>query len=136
MLRFVIFGGHQGRDSTMGASIPICGNGAFKPALVRLIRGKTELLLGAGIIRKLDITVRYGGDQFKVGQIECGMVTFNEKNHVVFPLVPTSRAYAKLNGNSRKLRNSKIGDLSDARRFWREITSSESFTTEKPTVAK
>ena len=59
-LRFV---NHQGRDSTIGALIPIRENGAFKPARVRLIRGKSELLSGMCIITKLDISVRFGGDR-------------------------------------------------------------------------
>ena len=65
-------GGHQGRDSTLGASIPIWANGAFKQARVRPIRGITELLAAMGIIRKLDITVRFSGGQFKFGQSEWG----------------------------------------------------------------
>ena len=69
LLRFAP-GDHQGRDSTVGASIPIWANGAFKPARVGLIHGKAALLLGMDIIRKLDITVRFGGDRFMVGQSE------------------------------------------------------------------
>ena len=102
------FGGHPGRVPTMVAAMPIWANGAFKPARVRLIRGKTELLSGMSIIRKIDITVRFGIDQFKVGQSEWGMVTFNGKRHLVFPLDPTSCAYSKLNEYFGKLRNSKI----------------------------
>ena len=35
-------------------------------------------------------------------------MAFNEKRHCVFPLVPTSSAYAELNGYFGKLQNSKI----------------------------
>ena len=37
-------GGHEGLDSTMGAAIRIWADGMSKPARVRLIQGKTELL--------------------------------------------------------------------------------------------
>ena len=60
------------------------------------------------IIRNLDITVRFGGDQCTVGQSAWEMMTFNEKRRWVFPLVPTSIAYAKSNGHFGKLRNSQI----------------------------
>ena len=70
--------GRQGRDSTMGAAIPIWVNGAFKQARVRLIHGKAELLIGMDIITQLDITVRFGRDQFGVGQSESGSMAFNE----------------------------------------------------------
>ena len=66
LLRFA-FGGRQWLDSTMGAAIPIWANVTFRPARVRLIRGKTELLSGMGIICKHGITVRFGRDQFNVG---------------------------------------------------------------------
>ena len=106
-LRFAS-GAHQWRDSTMAASIPIWANGTFKPARARLIRGKAELLSGMDIVRKLDVTVRFGGDQFKVGQSEWEMaMTFNENNHWVFPSVPTSCAYAKLNEYVGKLQKRK-----------------------------
>ena len=81
LLRFA-FANHQWRDSTMGTEIPIWAQGNFTPARVRLIRGKTEILAGMGIVRELDIAVRFCGDQFKVGQIEWGMMTFNEKRHL------------------------------------------------------
>ena len=79
-----------------------------KPARVRLILGKTELLPGMDIIRKLDIAVRFGGAQFKVGQSEWEMTTFHEKYHWVFPLVPSDCDYAKLNEYFGKLQNSEI----------------------------
>ena len=86
------FGAHQGRDSTMGAAIPIWAQWDFKPARVRLIRGKTELLSGIDIVRAMDIAVRFGCAQYKVGQGEWEMAPFNEKRHRVFPLVSTSSA--------------------------------------------
>ena len=72
----------------MGDLIPIWADGTSKPARVRLIRGKTELLPGMDIVRKLDITVPFGGDKFKVGQSEWGMVTFNEKHHLGISVTP------------------------------------------------
>ena len=77
--------------------LPIWINDAFRPVRVRLIDGITELLLGLEIIRKLDIAVVFGGNHFRVGQGELKMMTYNEKNHWVFPLAPTACAYAKLN---------------------------------------
>ena len=47
------FANHQGRDSEMSTAVPVWGNGTFKPASVRVIRGKTEQLLGMNIIRAL-----------------------------------------------------------------------------------
>ena len=67
LLRFA-FWNHEARDSTMGDSIPIWADGMFQPARVRLIRGKTELLLGMGIIKKLDLTVNFGGTNSSLGR--------------------------------------------------------------------
>ena len=64
LLRFA-FGGHEGRVSMMGAAIPIWADGTSKPALVRLIRGKSELLLGIDIIRKMDLAVNFGGESIQ-----------------------------------------------------------------------
>ena len=75
------------------------------------MHGKTELLLGMNIVRKLDIAVSLGGDQFKVGQGEWDMMTFKEKKHCVFPPAPTSCAYTKLNEYFGKLQNSELGVL-------------------------
>ena len=47
LLRFA-YGGREGRDSLMGESIHIWADGAFKPARLRLIRGKSELLFADG----------------------------------------------------------------------------------------
>ena len=62
-------------------ALPIWINDAFRPVRVRLIDGMTELLLGLEIIRKLDITVVFGSNQFRVGQGESEMMTYNEKRH-------------------------------------------------------
>ena len=107
LLRFA-FVNHDGSESLMGASIPIWMDGTFKPARVRLIRAKTELLSVVDIIKKLDAAVNFGGNQFKVGQSEWEMVTFSEKNHWVFPLGPTACAYSKLNEYFAKLRGLEI----------------------------
>ena len=73
-----------------------------------LIQGKAELISGMGIIRTLDITFRFGRDQFKDGHREWETMTFNGKRHLAFPLVPTARSYANLNGYFGKLQSSKI----------------------------
>ena len=82
--------------------------GAFKPARDMLSRGKTELLLGMGIVKKLDLAVNFENNQFKFGQCEWEMMTFNEKHRWAFPLVPTACGYAKLNEYFGKLRDVKI----------------------------
>ena len=64
----------------MGTAIPIRAQGNRKPARVRLTHGKTELLSGMDIVRKLDIADLPGCDQFKLGQSEWEMVAFNEKH--------------------------------------------------------
>ena len=84
MLKYV-FGNHQGRDSEAITAIPIWANGIFRPLRVRLIRGKTELLSGMRIVKKLGVQVASESDQFKVGQGEWEMMTLKEKNHWVFP---------------------------------------------------
>ena len=81
--------------------------GAFKPARDMLSRGKTELLLGMGIVKKLDLAVNFENNQFKFGQCEWEMMTFNEKHRWAFPLVPTACGYAKLNEYFGKLRDEK-----------------------------
>ena len=105
------FANHQGRGSEASTVVPIWANGIFKPALVRLIRCKSELLLGMDIVRALDIAVIFGGDRCKFGLVGWGMMTSNGKNHWVFPLCPTSCAYAKSNGYFGKLRGSEIDVL-------------------------
>ena len=107
MLRLVI-GRREGRGSEMGAPIPLWADGKSKQAIGRLIRGKSELLSGMGITKKLDLAANFGRNQSKVGQSEWAMMTFSEKHRLVFPLSPTSCAYAKLNVYFGKLRSSEI----------------------------
>ena len=73
-----------------------------------MIDGMTELLLGLDIARKLDITVVFGSDHFMDGQGELEMMTYNEKHHWVFHLVPTACAYTKLNDYFRKMQKEQI----------------------------
>ena len=101
VLRF-IFGNHQGRNSESSTIMPIWVDGDFKPVKIRLIDGKTELLLGMDVIRKLQLTVDFGSERFQVGQGEWEAMTFNDKHHWVFPLVPNARAYKKLEQYFRK----------------------------------
>ena len=98
------FWGHEGRGSEMGTSIPIWENGTPMPARVMLILGIAGLLSGMDIINQVGSTVNFRSNQFKVGQSGWGMMTFNEKHHCVFPLVPTSCDYVKLNGYFGQLR--------------------------------
>ena len=66
-LRFA-FGDHQGRMSEASTSLPIWVNGDFRPVRVMLIRGKTELLPGMHLVKKLGALVCFGSDRFKVGK--------------------------------------------------------------------
>ena len=74
--------------SVGSAVLPIWITDTFIPARMRMIDGMTELLLGLDIIRKLDTTVVFGSNQFRVGQGESEMVTYNGKHHWVFPPSP------------------------------------------------
>ena len=85
----------QGPVSDASTALPIWARGSFKHVRIALIIGGSELLLCMHTIKKLDIAVCFGIDRFHVGQ-GWGMLTFNEKHRWVFPLVPTSCAYAKL----------------------------------------
>ena len=40
--------------------------------------GENRITMGLDIVRKLDITVVFGSDHFRVGQGELGMMTYNE----------------------------------------------------------
>ena len=62
----------------MGGNNTYLGGRNVNPARASLIRGKTELIPGLGIVKKLDAAVNFGGNRCKVGQSECEMVTFNE----------------------------------------------------------
>ena len=95
----------------MSTVIPICVLDTFKPVSARLIEGETELLLGLDIIRELDITVEFGSDHFRIGQVELEMMTYNGKHHWVFPLLPTDCAYAALGEYFGKLQKSQISAL-------------------------
>ena len=90
------FGNQQGRASLTSTVLPIWVTDSFKRARVRLIEGGTELLPGLDIVGKLDIVVEFGIERFRFGRGELEMMTFNEKRHWVFPLVPTSCDYAKV----------------------------------------
>ena len=84
-------------------ALPIWATDSSRPAMVRLIDGMAELLLSLDIVMKLDITVVFGCDHFRAGKGELEMMTYNEKHHWVFPLVPTACAYTKLNDYFRKM---------------------------------
>ena len=86
-------------------------NGTFRQARVRLIQGKTELLPGMRIVKKLGAAGCFGSDRFKVGQGEWEMMTLNEKHHWVFPLALTACDYAKLDEYFGKLRKAEIDVL-------------------------
>ena len=54
--------------SLQSTVLPIWITDSFRPTRVRLVEGKTELLLRLDIVKKLDITVVFGSDHFRVGQ--------------------------------------------------------------------
>ena len=109
-LRFLL-GDQKERASVASTVLPIWVNDSFKPSRIRLITGKTELLPGLGIVKKLDIGVCFGRDRAQVGQGEWGMMTFNEKHYWVFPLVPSACDYPKLDGYFGKFLNAEISAL-------------------------
>ena len=76
--------GHEWRDSLTGEVIPIWADGTSKQARAMLIRGKSELHSGIGIVKKLDSEVNFGSDQFNVGKSEWAMMTSDEKHRRVF----------------------------------------------------
>ena len=94
--------------SVTSTALPIWVADSFKPVLVRLIEGKTELLHGLHIVRKPDIGVEFGRNRFRVGQGELEMVTFNEKHRCVFPLAPTACDCEKLGEYYGKCENQKL----------------------------
>ena len=102
------FGNQQGRVSAPSTVLPIWVADSFKPVRVRLIEGKTELLPGTDIVRKLDIRVEFGSKRFIVGRGELEMMTFNEKYHWVFHPAPTACAYANMDGYFGKCTNRKL----------------------------
>ena len=80
------------------------------------------------IVKKLDMSVNFGPNQFKVGQSEWAAITFNVEHRWVFPLVPTARAYTKLDEYFGKFRNAEIQVLQAQGGVWRKFTFSESST--------
>ena len=103
-----VFGNAHGRVSAKRTILPIWITDAFRPVRVRLIEGVGWLLLCLDIVKKLDITVVFGCDHFRVGQGELEMMTYNEKHHWVFPLFPTACAYAKLGDYFWEMRKGQI----------------------------
>ena len=77
------------------------------------------------IVRELDITVDFGSDHFRAGQGEFETMTYNEKHHWVFPLVPTDCAYAKLSEYFGKMQKSQILALQAHGGFWGSFGSSK-----------
>ena len=82
------------------------------------------------IIRKLRLTVDFGGERFQVGQGEWEGMTSNDKHRWVFPLVPTACAYAKLDDYFRKMQKKQIevlqtqGDFSETQEV-RKVSKSK-----------
>ena len=63
----LVFGNAHGRVSVQGAVLPIWITDSFRPERVRLLVGKTELLLGLDIVKKLDISVVFGSAHSGLG---------------------------------------------------------------------
>ena len=82
------------------------------------------------IIKKLQLAVDFGSEQFQVGQGEWEGTTFNDKHHWVFPLVPTACAYKKLDDYFRKMQKHQIevlqtqGDFSETQEV-RKVSKSK-----------
>ena len=82
------------------------------------------------VIKKLQLAVNFGGEGFQVGQVEWGEMTFNDKHHWVFPLVPTACAYTKLGEYFRKMQKHQIevlqtqGDFSETQEV-RKVSKSK-----------
>ena len=72
-----------------------------------MVSGGAELLLGMGIIGKLDITVGFGERKVQIGQGEWRAVTRNKKNRWVSP-PPTARGREK---TGRIFPGNENGDL-------------------------
>merc|ERR1712112_14123 len=129
-LKFV-FGNAHGRVPVKSTVLPIWITDSFRPVRARLIDGVAEFLICLEIIRKLDITVVFGSNQFGAGQGESEMMTYNEKHHWVFPLVPTACAYTKLNDYFWEIKQEQIevsqaqGDFGDHLEV-RKVTKSKS----------
>ena len=82
------------------------------------------------IIKKLQLAVDFGGEQFQVGQGEWEAMTFNDKHHWVFPLVRTACAYTKLGEYFRKMQKHQMevlqtqGDFSETQEV-RKVSKSK-----------
>ena len=63
------------------------------------------------IAKKLGAQVCFGCDRIKVGQGSGEGWHLMKKHHLVFSLVPTARAYSKLDEDFGKLRKSEIGTM-------------------------
>ena len=96
-IRFAI-GGRRCRDSEDGSIIARWVNDEFKPARRRLVRGKTELLLRDGIVKKQDSAVNFRIGEFKFGKSACEMMTYNDMHRLGISFSSERRAFAKLNG--------------------------------------
>ena len=111
--------------------LPIWITDSFRPVRARLIDGMTELLLGLDIVRGLDIAVVFGSNQFRIGQVESEIMTYNGKHRWAFPLVLTACAYNKLGDYFRGIKKEQIevlhvqGDFED-RLEVRKVAKSES----------
>ena len=64
----IVFGNHQGSDSDSSTLMPLWAGGDFRPVKIRVISGKTEFLLGVGIIKKLRMTVDFGANDTMLGR--------------------------------------------------------------------
>ena len=63
----LVFGYAHGRVSVQSTVLPIWIADSFRPVRARQIEGKTELLLGLDIVKKLDISVVFGGAHSGLG---------------------------------------------------------------------
>ena len=66
-MRFA-FGDRRRRDSTSGALIRILAKNVIRHARERIISDKSELLLGMGINRGLDLSADFWGGGSQVGE--------------------------------------------------------------------
>ena len=72
----VCFGNSNGRVSLQSTVLPIWITDSFRPARLRSVGGKTELLLGLDIVKK-KISVVFGSDHSRVRQGELETMTYN-----------------------------------------------------------
>ena len=74
----------------------------FKPARDPSTYGKTDLLLGMGMVRRLGFSVKFTSRGSRPGQIEWELVTYNHRRRWVFPLAPNACDFVKPHGGPRK----------------------------------